>query len=65
MSYKVGDEVVYSTIDGSTRMVRVTEKHADIEGGRAGFDGVITVGPHTDRHAWGYDVSILRVYPAK
>jgi len=57
MSYKVGSRIAYRTFDGSTRIVVVIEKHADIKNGCAGFIGNMLNGASV----WGYDSQIVRV----
>ncbi len=59
VNYKVGDRIEQWCFGSPkhARIVTVTEKHADVKNGRAGFDGVMDDG----FTVWGYDSDVHRV----
>lgn len=59
MDFKTGDIIEYTPFGGGTRRVEVTEMHADIKNGRAGFDGIL-VDSNRDE-VWGYTDQVTRV----
>jgi len=52
LAYNPGDTVTMKMWNGSTRDVRVIERHADIKNGKAGFEGL---------EGWGYDNQIVAI----
>lgn len=61
LRYVAGCEITYETFLGQQRTCRVEAVHADIKGGRPGFDGTIIDGPDAGRTVWGYDDQIVDV----
>jgi hypothetical protein len=53
--YNIGDVIEYKTFCGP-RIVKVTERHADVKNGRPGFSGSNEHGNY-----WGYDYQFTKV----
>jgi hypothetical protein len=59
--YAVGSIIQYRAFGGVFRIVRVTEKEADVKNGEPGFCGVVIEGDESDQDIWGYDSQITRI----